>query len=64
MITVPYSGFSTRRCAEVLGVGVREAARQLRAFGYVNRGGTWFPADAPHRSMDSWNSKAEKGKPR
>jgi hypothetical protein len=62
MIAVPHSGLTTRRCAELLKCGVREASRQLRAFGYSNRNGRWFPADAPHGSKDSWNAKAEKGK--
>lgn len=58
MITIPNSGLTTRRAAELLKCGVREASRQLTAFGYENRNGRWYPALAPRRSNDSWNARA------
>ena len=60
-MNLPSSGITSRRAAELLSCGVREAARRLRAMGYENRQGMWWPANAPHRSMDKWNSKATKG---
>ncbi len=58
MITIPEIGYTSRRCAELLNVGVREACRLLKAHGYVNRQGRWYRSDTPHKSMDKWNSKA------
>ena len=60
MITIPHTGYTSRRAAEVLGCGVREACRQLRAMGYENRDGRWFPVDAPRRSQDAWNAKVDR----